>query len=380
MIMLIKNVNIITPYEILKGSVRIENGIIANIDLAGSLFSEDYEVLDGQGNYLSPGFIDIHNHGNSGFDIMDSTKEALDNIGEYHLSNGTTSYLATIITSSYEDTIGAIKNVKDYVNKGNRSKILGIHLEGPFINPIKKGAQPEKNIRLPNLSYMNSILENSLSWIKMVTLAPELYGALDLIEYLRKKNIIVAMGHTDANFDETKAAISSGATIATHFYNGMRLFDHRDPGIIGAVLNEDKVYCEIIYDRVHVHDEAVRIALKMKGHDKIILVSDAIRATGLSDGEYELGGQIVNVNEGIPRLNSGKLAGSTLSLRKAVYNMVTFLNIPILKAVKMASLNPAKAINMHNTIGSIEIGKRADLIVFDKDINIKEIILNGKLI
>lgn len=379
MMMLIKNVNIITPYEVLKGySVLVKDGIITDIDLDKCFCSGKYDVIDGEGNYLSPGFIDIHNHGNSGFDVMDSTEEALDKIGKYHLSNGVTSYLCTVITSSNNNMLQAIKNIDSYLSKDCRAQVLGIHLEGPFFNLNKKGAQPEKYIQLPNISLMESMLNLAMGKIKMVSLAPELDGALDIIKYLREKKVAVAMGHTDATFEESKKAISHGATIATHLYNGMRSFNHREPGIVGAALNDDRVYCEIIYDRVHLHDEAVNIALKMKGYDKIILVSDAMRATGLGDGEYELGSQIVSVSKGVARLKSGNLAGSTLNLRKAVYNMMNFLNVPIHEAVKMASLNAAKAINVSDSIGSIEVGKKADLIIFDRDINIKKVLLGGK--
>lgn len=377
--MLIKNVNIITPNEVLKGhGVLIKNGKIINIDIEENLISENYKVINGEGNYLSPGFIDIHNHGNSGFDIMDCTEKALDKISRFHLKNGTTSYLATILTSSYEHIFKAIENINNYKKNEDSSNLIGIHLEGPFFNKIKKGAQPERYIREPDLNKMEEIFKISKDNIKMVSLAPELTGALDIIKYLKQKNITVAMAHTNATFDEAKLGIEYGISVATHLYNGMRNFNHREPGVVGAALTDERVYCEIIYDRVHLHDSTVDLTLKAKTYDKTILVSDSMRATGLLDGEYELGGQSVQVSSGIARLATGSLAGSTLDLRTAVYNMIKFLNIPIYQAVKMASLNPAKAINIERKVGSIEIGKRADLILFDKNINIKKRILNGK--
>lgn len=378
-LMLIQNINVITPYEILRGyGVLIKNGKIIDIDLQENFKSKDYKVIDGEGHYLSPGFIDIHNHGNLGFDIMDSTEEALDEISKYHISNGVTSYLGTIITSSYEDIIKAIKNINDYENKFKRSNIIGIHLEGPFFNRIKKGAQPENYIKEPNLEEIKYILNYSKDKIKMISLAPELAGALDIIKYLKEKNITVAMAHTNATFNEAKKAIECGATVATHLYNGMRSFTHREPGVVGACLDDHRVYIELIYDRIHLHDITVKLTLKMKGYDKTILVSDAMMAAGLPDGEYELGKQKVNVLSGVAKLETGSLAGSTLNLRTALYNMVNFLGIPIHEAVKMASLNPAKAINIADELGSIEVGKKANLIIFDKDINIKTVILHGK--
>lgn len=378
--MLIKNINIITPNRVLNGyGLLIKNGIIADIDLESKFSDEYYKVIDGRGKFLSPGFIDIHNHGNSGFDVMDSTEYALDEIGRYLFLNGVTSYLGTIITSSSENIVKAVENIYNYSNKSASAKILGIHLEGPFFNKLKKGAQPEKYILQPDFFLMETLMDQYLDKIKMVSLAPELNGALEVIEYLRKKDIVVALGHTNATSEEGKRAISCGATIATHLYNGMRSFDHREPGIIGAILNDNRIFAELIYDRIHVHDDAVKIALKMKGYDKIILVSDSIRATGLGDGEYELGGQNVYVTQGVARLKTGNLAGSTLNLREAVYNMVNYSDVPIYEAVKMASLNPATAINMHHDIGSIEIGKKANLIIFDNDINIKNVIIDNNV-
>lgn len=378
--MLIKNVNIITPYEVLRGyGVWIKDGKIQDIDLEEN-FQDIEHIIDGEGQYLSPGFIDIHNHGNMGYDIMDSSEKALDEMGKYHLSNGVTSYLGTVITSSYEDMVKAMENINSYIDKEDKANIIGIHLEGPFFNLTKKGAQPEKHIKLPDLEEIKDILNITKDKMKMVSLAPELEGALDIIQLLKKKNIAVAMAHTNGTYEETKRGIDYGINIATHLYNGMRGFSHREPGVVGAALTDDRVYCEIIYDRVHLHDGAVKIALKMKGYDKIILVSDAMRAAGLEDGEYELGNQKVNVLSGAARLESGSLAGSTLNMQKAIYNMVHYLNIPIHEVVKMASLNPARAIFVDDSLGSIEVGKRADLILFDKDINISKVILGGKLV
>lgn len=379
--MLIKNVKIITPYEVLIGfGIKIKDNKIVDINLEDLLEDSGEEIIDGEGNYLSPGFIDIHNHGNSGYDVMDSTEEALDKMGEFHLSNGVTSYLGTIITSSYKDMIKAMENIATYKNKTDKSKILGIHLEGPFFDIGKKGAQPEEFIRLPNLEDIENMILISEGKLKMVSLAPELKGALQIIQKLHKNNIAVAMAHTNSTFESAKRAIDFGITIATHLYNGMRSFSHREPGVIGASLTDERVYCELIYDRIHLHDGAVQIALKMKGYDKIILVSDAMMAAGLEDGEYVLANQKVYVKEGAARLASGSLAGSTLNLKQAVYNMVNFLEIPIHEVVKMASLNPAKSIKEDKERGSIEVGKIADLIIFDKNIDIKNAIIGGKLV
>lgn len=378
---LISNVKIVTPFELLYDhSLIIKEDKIEDIVADKDLNLKDFKkVIDGQGLYLAPGFVDIHNHGNSGFDVMDSSEEALDKIGAYHISNGVTSYLGTVITSSYDSISNAIKNIVTYKNKDDKARIIGIHLEGPFFNILKKGAQPEEYIASPNIEKIKKILDLSKGNLKMLSLAPELPGSMELIEFLKQEDVVVAMAHSNGEYKDIKKAIGKGVTLATHLYNGMRNFTHREPGIIGASLTDERVYCELIYDRFHLHDVAVKIALKMKGYDKIVLVSDAMRAAGLEDGEYDLGGQKVFVKDKLPRLKSGSIAGSTLDLQRAVYNMIHYLQVPIKEAVKMASLNPAKAINVDKDLGSIEIGKNADLILFDENIDIKQVFIGGKL-
>ena len=379
MIKLIKNVRLITPYEVLNGyAVIIRDGKIADILSQEDVTPEGFdELVDGEGNFLAPGFIDIHNHGSLGYDIMDSTEEALDTIGEFHLNNGVTSYLGTIITSSYNDIINAIENVVSYKNKEGLSQIIGIHLEGPFFAVEKKGAQPEIYIKKPNMDVIRNIIDTSKGKLKSVSIAPELEGALDIISYLKENEVSVTMAHTTATYEEARRGVDHGVSIATHIFNGMRSFSHREPGVIGLSLVDERVFCELIYDRIHLHDGAVKIALKMKGIDRIVLISDAMRAAGLAEGDYELGGQKVIVKNGAARLESGNLAGSTLNLRVAVSNLIRYLDIPIHEAVRMASLTPAKAINMDKHKGSIEIGKDADLIFLDDNINILGAIVGG---
>lgn len=382
MSILLRNIKIITPSEVLIGyEVLVKQGKITKIDMQENMQNiEVDEIIDGKGQYLSPGFIDIHNHGNSGYDFMDSTKEAIDSIGKYHLQNGVTSYLGTVLTQSYENIIEAVKNIANYENKENSSQILGIHLEGPFFSHSKKGAQPDKFIRDPDISFIKELIKISDNKLKMVSIAPEKDGSLELIRYLKEKNVEVSMAHSNATYEESMKGINNGATISTHLYNGMRSFNHREPGIIGASLTDDRVYCELICDRIHLHDAAIKLALKAKGADKIILVSDAMRAAGLKDGEFELGGQKVMVINGEARLSDGSLAGSTLNLYKAVYNMVKFLHVPIHEAVKMASLSPARAIGVHGNKGSIEVGKDADMLLLDDNVNISCVIKGGNVI
>jgi N-acetylglucosamine-6-phosphate deacetylase len=379
---LLKNIKIVAPSEVLTGyGVVVKHGIITNIDLEENIQESSIdEIIDGRGQFLSPGFIDIHNHGNTGYDFMDATVEAIDSIGKYHLQNGVTSYLGTVLTQSYENIIKAVKNITNYENMEDSSQLLGIHLEGPFFSHSKKGAQPEIFIREPDISFIKELIKISEYKLIMVSIAPEKTGATELIRYLKENNVAVSMAHSNATYEEAINGINNGATISTHLYNGMRSFNHREPGIIGASLTDERVYCELIYDRIHLHDAAIKLALNAKGTDKIILVSDAMRAAGLKDGEFELGGQKVMVINGEARLSDGSLAGSTLNLNKAVYNMVKFLNVPLNEAVKMASLSPAKAIGVHVHKGSIEVGKDADMLLFDDNINISTVIKGGYVI
>jgi len=380
MSILFRNIKLITPYRILHGyGVVVDEGKITNIDSEKNINTESInKIIDGKGQYLSPGFIDIHNHGNSGCDFMDAAEETIDNISKFHMKNGVTSFLGTIITGSYENMINAATNMAEH--KSSYSQLLGIHLEGPFFSLSKKGAQPEEYIKETDISFIERMIDICGSKLKMISIAPEKEGALEIISYLKNNDIAVSMAHSNASFDEAMKGINSGATIATHLYNGMRSFSHREPGIIGASLTDDRIFCEIIYDRIHLHDAAAEIALKMKTKERLILVSDSMRAAGLNDGIYELGGQNVTVSGGAARLKDGSLAGSTLNLRTAVFNMIKYLDVPICDAVRMASLTPAAAINLDSKKGSIEIGKDADLILFDDHINIKSVVVAGNII
>jgi len=384
---LVKNTNVITPYRIIYGgSVAVQDGkiigIYSNSDLEESTYQQ---VIDGQGKYLSAGFMDIHNHGNFGHDVMEGTIETLDSMSKFHLKNGVLGYLPTTMTASYEDTINAIKNAAKYMKNNNtadednpKACVLGLHLEGPYFSMGKKGAQPGKFIKNPCLKEIESFIDASENNVKLVAIAPELPGAIEAISYLKSREITVSAGHSNATYDETMLGIENGVTEATHLYNGMREFSHREPGIIGAALTDERVACEMICDGIHLKPAAMKIAVKMKGRDKIILISDAMMAAGLKDGIYTLGVQKVFVKDGAARLAEGNLAGSTLTLNKAVYNMVHLVGVKLEDAVRMASLNPARAIGLDKTKGSIEIGKDADLIIFNNEIKVEAAFIGGK--
>lgn len=368
MVKLVTNVRIIGPKSLIEDRDLLIKGDYIKALVARDFISSYDEIIDGQGLYLAPGFIDIHHHGSSGFDVMDASWEALEALAKHQLSRGVTSYLASLITSSQEALFAAIDKALAY---GEDRELLGLHLEGPFFSSSKRGAQPKEHLREVDLGFMEELVDRGGPFLKMVSLAPELEGALELIDYLVSRDILVGLAHSEASYERSLEAIDRGARLATHLYNAMGPFNHREPGLVGASLTDDRVYTELIYDGLHVHDGAVKLALKAKPKDKIILVSDAMMAAGLEDGDYWLGGQRIYVKDSEPRLADGTLAGSILDLSQAVSNMVNKQDLSLVDAVAMASLNPASALGLDDR-GSIEPGKRADFILFDEEISIKE--------
>lgn len=384
---LIKHARVITPKEVLYDhDVAVYENRIVGIFPSGVLRQGEFDdVIDINFNYLAPGFIDIHTHANSGYDTMDSTFEALDAMASFHFKNGVTGFLATTMTASTQDIEKAIITTREYIlNRkspdsyshpmGCTSEVLGLYLEGPYFSQSRKGAQSAKYIKNPDIEELAHFLTLSADSIKIVALAPELIGALEAIDYLCKNGITVSVGHSDASYNIAISAFEHGATQATHIFNAMKNFGHREPGISGAALVDDRVFCEMICDAIHLHPGAMKLVVKAKGADKVILISDSMMAAGLSDGEYTLGGQKVMVKGSEARLPDGTLAGSTLTLNKAVFNMVKKVGIPIQDAVRMATLNPSMAIKVDSRKGSIEVGKDADLVVFDDNIEIKRVI------
>lgn len=378
---LIKNVKIICEDQILTDyNLIIENNKIFDV-IKNNVNEKVEKVIDGEGKYLSPGFIDIHNHGNSGFDAMDGTLEAIEGIGKFHLTSGVTTFLATTMTASFDRTKEVISNVVNYIEetgkKSDRAKCDGLYLEGPYFSVEKCGAQPKQYIKAPDMGELSDYVELGNGLVKIVALAPENENAIEATKYLVKNDIVVSGGHSNANYEDTMKVFNAGAREVTHMYNGMRAFSHRDPGIIGAAMLDNRIACEMICDGIHIHDAAMRLLYKIKGKDKIILISDAMRAAGLDDGEYDLGGQNVFVKGYEARLANGALAGSTLTLNRAVKNMINLVNVPLVEAVRMATLNPARQIGIDDKVGSIKTGKIADLILFDENINIEKVFVEG---
>lgn len=372
--MIIKNCKIIFKDCIENGSVLIKDGKIAKINPE----EHDDEIIDANGLYLSPGFIDVHIHGAGGCDTMDGTSEAINTISKVIMEHGTTSFLPTTMTMSIKDinkTLKVIKKVKEEGSLG--ANVLGAHLEGPFINLYALGAQNLKYILKPSIEDYKKIIDGCEDIVKSITLAPEAKGANELIEYISKTGVICSVGHTKATYEEIIESIKYGVSHSTHFYNAMTGFKHREPGVVGAIFDSN-IKAEIICDGIHVSYPALRIAFKLKSTDNVLLISDAMMACCMEDGKYELGNQDVYVKSGIARLENGLLAGSVLTLDRAVKNVHEHCNIPLYEVVKMATYNPAKYCKVDSHKGLIKEGYDADLVLFDENINIKKVFINGE--
>ncbi len=370
---------------IVNGKIVLENQILENkvlvfnekiIDIVNEA-PKDCEIIDANGNYVCPGLIDIHIHGNMGKDTMDSTDDAICTIAKSIARHGVSSFLPTTMTMDEKSITNAIETIKKYMDKDTKgAQVIGTHLEGPFINKDYKGAQNEKFIVAPTYEFIDKYKDV----IKIITYAPEKDVDMEFTKKIKANtDIVLSIGHSKATYDEAKEAINMGASNITHTFNGMSGLNHRNPGVVGAALTTN-VYCEVIADEIHIMKDLFQFILNNKGEDKIILITDSIEAGGLEDGEYSLGGQKVIVKSNQARLESGSLAGSVMPLNKMVYNFMNNTNLDMRKVIKLASINPAKSIGIDNKKGSIEIGKDADIAIFDKDINCHMTINCGKVI
>lgn len=359
--------------EVLKdSSVVIRNGRIAAIgEIRGA-------VMDLGELKLMPGFLDIHVHGGAGHDTMDCTKAAIRGLSEFKLKEGVTSFCATTVTTSLAKTKEAIKNVDAAVAEGlPGAKIIGTFLEGPYISKKYKGAHPEDFIREIDTEEIRELVDYGN--VVSIAIAPEKERAMEIIKMLRKKKINVRLGHSAADSETAQEAFSCGANIGIHTYNAMSPLSHRETGMVGAIMINDSIYSEIICDLVHVHPDAIKILVKQKSADKVILITDCMMAGGLADGAYNLGELPVRVENSIARTEQGSLAGSTLSIIQGVKNMYQVVGIPLTDILKMATINPAKALGLDQEIGSIALHKRADLTAVDDNWKIRFVMVDGKV-
>jgi N-acetylglucosamine-6-phosphate deacetylase len=328
---------------------------------------------------LVPGFIEPHVHGCGGFDVMDATSEAMNVICRTLASHGTTSFLPTTVSAPVDLLGSAIEQLSVLIGEEfNGARPLGIHLEGPFLNVQKRGTHQSDNVRKPDVSLLSDWIKRSGGLIKLLTMAPELEGSGPTSALARKSGVVVAMGHSNATFAESIAAVEAGTRYAVHTFNAMRQFSHRESGIVGAVLSDDRIFAEIIADGVHVDPEVVRVFARAKGPAHIILATDATSATGMPDGQYALGNSQVHVQGGVCRDAEGRLAGSTLTQDKALRNLIQWTNMRLEDAILGLTANPAQALALEGR-GRIEPGAFADLTLLDGNLEVARTYVSGKL-
>ncbi|WPK10845.1 N-acetylglucosamine-6-phosphate deacetylase [Lysinibacillus louembei] len=333
--------------------------------------------IDCTGYYCLPGFIDMHIHGADGVDTMDATAASLHQFAAALVAEGTTSFLATTMTQSEEAIAAALQNIAAFQQGEGEANLVGVHLEGPFISAQCAGAQPIEHIQPPSIEKYQQWHEMSGNQIKQITMAPE--QGIELVSHAKGLGVVVSIGHSNATAKETQAAVVQGVTQGTHLYNQMRAMHHREPGVVGTVLLEKDVYVEMIVDFIHIHPEMVDLAYRLKGPDKIILITDAMRAKGLAYGKYDLGGQEVTVTENGAHLANGALAGSVLKMNDALRNMRQATGAAWQELVQMSSFNAATQLKLSQK-GYIEAGKDADLVIVDENLQVKYTIVNGKIV
>lgn len=365
--MLIKNARVFIGKSFVEADVRFDKTITAIGKLAGEA------DLDAKGAYVIPGLVDIHTHGAVGEDFSDGKPAGLQPLADYYAAHGVTSYLATTMTLKEETLTPAMHAIRDFKRSGG-AKCAGVHLEGPFLSFAKRGAQAAENLHLPDTALFDRLNEASGSQVKLVTVACEEEGAMDFIGYVSQK-AVVSLGHTTCNYDQAMEAFGRGASHATHLFNGMEGLHHRKPGIIAAAMDAG-ASVELICDGLHIHPSVIRLVHRLYG-DKLNLISDSLRCTGMPDGDYMLGGQPITVKSGKATLSgTDTLAGSSISMIDALRNVVRF-GLPLSDAVYAASTAPAQAVGL-NDVGSIQVGKAADLLVLDHHLKLQAVFVDGE--
>lgn len=364
---------------LLDGAIEIENGIITKI-LANDEIPSDVESIDYGDAYISPGLVDTHVHGYAGHDIMDLDSEGFRYICEKVVETGVTSFLPTTLTASIDDTDKAVKIINEN-RDAKGAKIRGIFLEGPFFTSEHSGAQNPRYFIDPSILLLNKWQESAGGLIKKIAVAPELYGTKDFVKEAKNMGVHVALGHSNATYDQAKEAVEAGADIFVHVYNAMSKLHHREPGMVGAALSLDDTYGELICDGHHVHPAAAKIAIRAKGPKNIALITDCMMAGGMPDGDYRLGSFDVEVSNGTARLkNDGNLAGSILNLSRGIRNVVEWDVADVFEAIHMATYVPAKSVGIDDVCGLIEVDREADLAIFDKDLELSAVYLDGELV
>ena len=372
---------LITPARLHRDCLLvIEDGQIVEIEPGKHIpaAGKNEKRVTANGCWVAPGLIDLHVHGGAGYDVMDASPEALQAMSIFFAKHGVTSFLGTTLSSSAAALAKAISSVEQFKGRENGAACLGVHLEGPYFSPDRAGAQPLEHLRLPERREYSHWLESKI--VKRITLAPELPGSLELIKEGVSRGIRFAAGHTRAAYEQMLAAVDLGLNQAAHTFNGMDSLHHHEPGVVGAVLDDERIYAEAIADGIHLHPVIIRLIIRAKGCDKVMLVTDAMRAAGLPDGIYDLGGQDIHVHEAVSRTASGGLAGSTLTLDCALRNMLKFGGISLKHAVTMAARVPAEAMGWQEKKGAIQVGADADLILLDAGLQVRATFVKGNLV
>ncbi len=371
------NANIFYQHKFIYGSLKIVDGKIAEIS-RDLIQDAGLESIDCQGQMLIPGFIDIHTHGGVGIDINAATYEDYKKLGAFFASQGTTAYLASVLTDTRETTLQCLAEIKKACSLTNGAELMGCHLEGPFLAVQYKGAMPEHLLQKGSLELIKEYVATGV--VKHLTISPEIENAMPVIKELQK-DLLVAIGHSGADYYTACEAIENGARSVTHCFNAMRLFHHHEPAIMGAALEKD-VYCEAICDGLHLHPGTVSMLGKIKGRDNLfIAVTDSIMAAGLPDGEYKLGVNDVTVKNGDARLTvSDVRAGSTLTMIRAFRNILKFTKKPLEEVIPLLSENAAKALKIDNKKGNIDVGKDADLLLLNDALEIQKTISRGRVV
>jgi N-acetylglucosamine-6-phosphate deacetylase len=371
---------------VLSDSVKEKGYLVLAGERIYNIYSSDYpfkkgrpHIIDYGDLYIAPGLVDMHLHGALGKDVMDCQEDSIRTIARHQAMHGVTGFVGSTISASMDSVLEAINVIKKTSAESLPSEILGVHVEGPFLSLQEKGAHPSSYIKGMTKKDYNELNETLSGWRAVFSLAPEVKANMRWIAKLKAQGFVLAIGHSDATYDQAMESFARGVTHATHLYNAMSPFDHREPGVVGAVLDSGRVTAELIVDGIHVHPAALRLAVTCKGMEKICLVTDSMMATGVGNGIYKWGEQEIEVRGNKAQVRrSDVLAGSVLTLNKAVKNMVDWTGVPLNRAINMASLNPARVLGLDSEIGSLRINKLANIVVLDREFNVVETILRGK--
>jgi N-acetylglucosamine-6-phosphate deacetylase len=377
----ISGVTIVTPFRVIeRGYLVVEGKTIAAVGSVTEVkIPRGTKTYEFDGMTLTPGYIDLLVHGGAGYGFADMSREAAENISRFFFEHGTTGMLAALHSKPEKAMVADVRKIAEFCASSKLSNVWGMHLEGPFINKRLHGAMKAEYLWQPSLEGWQKLHDAGRGYIRLMTLAPELPGMEDVMRSAAKGGVVLSLGHSAANYTQVLAAIDNGAAHITHLFNAMTPFHHRQPSVAVAALLHNELKVELIADGFHVHPAVLQLIYKVKGEGGIILITDAIRACGMPDGEYTFMDQKIHVKQKRAYLENGTLAGSTLTMEKAVKNMVDLVGVPITDAVRMASLNGAKVLGLEHRKGILAVGKDADLVVLDKDFEVQMTVCEGTL-